>query len=229
MGFTPARLANAASERTRPGCDHAARATAAVTGPMPGWSSSTRAGLALRRLVICLVLAASSRSVAITRLASRDSLPAGHRGCEVFGPGAPSGYGGDLSGGEGSAGVDPQVGHPDDCGQGVDRSGPLAADVITRGDQHPHGGPDAVVRAGSTQHRHVDGQDGLGDAAGIQRVGLADSAVGAGVHPAGLGDGVSGVVGDTGQPGAVGPHALDHPQHIEIAAGAAGDPRDCSL
>jgi len=136
IGFTPARLANAASERTRPGCDHAARATAAVTGP---------------------------------------------------------------------------------------------ADVIPRGDQYPDGGADTVVGAGSTQHRHVNGQHGLGDAAGVQRVGLANSAVGAGVHPARLGDRVPGVVGDAGQAGAVGSHSLDHPQHIEITTGAAGDPRDGSL
>jgi len=36
IGFTSARLASAASERPRPGCDHAANATAAVTGPMLG-------------------------------------------------------------------------------------------------------------------------------------------------------------------------------------------------
>src|SRR5215212_8550715 len=71
MGFTPARLAKAASDRTRPGWDHAARATAAVTGPMPGWSRSLRAGLSLRSAVICLALAASSWSAARTRFASR--------------------------------------------------------------------------------------------------------------------------------------------------------------
>jgi hypothetical protein len=36
IGLTPARLANAASERTRPSEDQAANATAAVMGPMPG-------------------------------------------------------------------------------------------------------------------------------------------------------------------------------------------------
>src|SRR5690625_7537144 len=51
IGLTPARLANAASERTRPGCDHAAKAMAAVTGPMPGWSSKPAAGRSLIRAV----------------------------------------------------------------------------------------------------------------------------------------------------------------------------------
>jgi hypothetical protein len=103
------------------------------------------------------------------------------------------------------------------------------ADVIPRGDQYPDGGADTVVGAGSTQHRHVNGQHGLGDAAGVQRVGLANSAVGAGAHSASLRDRVSGVVGGPGQAGTVGSHSLDHPQHREIATGAAGDPRDGSL
>src|SRR5881392_2593000 len=35
IGLAPAREANAASERTRPGWDHAVRQIAAVTGPKP--------------------------------------------------------------------------------------------------------------------------------------------------------------------------------------------------
>src|SRR5665647_2454449 len=45
IGFTPARLANAASDRMRPRCDHVVSATATVTGPMPGCSSRVRAAL----------------------------------------------------------------------------------------------------------------------------------------------------------------------------------------
>jgi hypothetical protein len=71
IGFTPARLAKAASDRTRPGCDHAVSATAAVTGPIPGCSSSPPAGLWLTRSVIRLELAVRSASSATTRFASR--------------------------------------------------------------------------------------------------------------------------------------------------------------
>lgn len=48
MGLTPAREANAASERSRSLWDQAAIATAAVTGLIPGLSSSVRAGLRRR-------------------------------------------------------------------------------------------------------------------------------------------------------------------------------------
>lgn len=96
--------------------------------------------------------------------------------------------------------------------------------MVAGGDQDPHGGTDAVVCSRSTHHVHVDGHHGLGDAAGVQRVGLADPAVGARVHPARLDNPVPGVGGGTGQSSAVGPHALDHPEHVEIAAGATGDP-----
>src|SRR5665647_2849510 len=71
MGLTPAREANAASERRRPSWDQAAIATAAVTGPIPGLSSSTRAGLRRSRSVVVLVFSASSASKTITRLAKR--------------------------------------------------------------------------------------------------------------------------------------------------------------
>src|SRR5947199_1111442 len=58
-GLTPARAAKAASVRTRPGWDQAVRATAAVTGPMPGWSS--RVGhMVLTRARICLRLSAGT-------------------------------------------------------------------------------------------------------------------------------------------------------------------------
>ena len=42
IGLTPARAANAASLRTRPGCDHAVIRMAAVYAPTPG--SSSRGG-----------------------------------------------------------------------------------------------------------------------------------------------------------------------------------------
>ena len=41
-GDAPSRAANAASERTRPGCDQASRTVAATTAPTPGRASSRR-------------------------------------------------------------------------------------------------------------------------------------------------------------------------------------------
>src|SRR5688572_20107185 len=41
MGATPASVANAASERNRPGWDHAHRTVAATMGPTAWWSNSS--------------------------------------------------------------------------------------------------------------------------------------------------------------------------------------------
>ena len=57
MGARPASMAEAASERSRPGCDQLISSCAAVTGPTPGWASSAgastctavRAGLRLSK------------------------------------------------------------------------------------------------------------------------------------------------------------------------------------
>jgi hypothetical protein len=43
MGATPASMANAASERSRPGCNQLISSGAVVTGPTPGRASSTGA------------------------------------------------------------------------------------------------------------------------------------------------------------------------------------------
>jgi hypothetical protein len=40
---TPASMANAASERSQPGCDQLISSRAAVTGPTPGWASGAGA------------------------------------------------------------------------------------------------------------------------------------------------------------------------------------------
>ena len=50
IGLTPAKAANAASERTRPGWDQARETTAAVTGPMPVLSSRAAAVLAVDQI-----------------------------------------------------------------------------------------------------------------------------------------------------------------------------------
>ena len=75
IGLAPARLANAASERMRPRCDQTVSATAAVTGPMPGWSRSVPEGPGRTRSVMRLVMSLSSSSSAATRLASRIASP----------------------------------------------------------------------------------------------------------------------------------------------------------
>jgi len=145
IGLTPARLAKAASERSRPGWDQAASATAAVTGPMPGSLSSSRAGLCLTSSVSRVVFAFSSASRALTRFASRTVSCARGGGGEGFVAGAPCGDGRDLAAGEGSACVDPEVAHAQQGCQRVDRRGPLSAHVVAGGDQDPDRGADAVV------------------------------------------------------------------------------------
>jgi hypothetical protein len=97
--------------------------------------------------------------------------------------------------------------------------------VIAGGEQNLDGRPDAVVCARPAQLRLVQRKSGPRDAAGVQRVGLADAPVGAGVHPRGFDDGVSGICGGSCQPSAVRPRALDHPERVEIAAGATPGPR----
>src|SRR5215217_1110224 len=78
----------------------------------------------------------------------------------------------------------------------------------------------------TTQLRHVERQNGLCDAAGIEGIGLADAAVGPRVHPSSLCDGVSRVGCGTGQAGAVGAYSLDNPQGVQVTTGAASNPVD---
>lgn len=61
-GLTPARTANAASERTRPGCDQATMITAALIAPIPGSSSRKAPSLAATRAAISARFATSGRS-----------------------------------------------------------------------------------------------------------------------------------------------------------------------
>lgn len=75
IGLVPARLANAASDLMRPRWDQEVSATAAVTGPMPGWSRSGPAGLWRTRSVIRFVMSLRSVSRATTRLASLMASP----------------------------------------------------------------------------------------------------------------------------------------------------------
>jgi hypothetical protein len=117
------------------GWDPAASVTAAVTGPMPGWSRSLRAGLGLRSAVICLAFEAISWSAASARFESRTasaratlvasaSSRVRHAATRAICPPA----------GECPAGVDTKPGHAQQGGQSVDRSGPFHADVIARSD-----------------------------------------------------------------------------------------------
>ncbi len=79
--------------------------------------------------------------------------------------------------------------------------------------------------AGLSQLGLVQRERCCGDAARVQRIGLADVPVRASVHPRGLDDGVSGVCGNAREPCTIGARALDHPQYVEVTAGAAPDPR----
>ena len=72
IGTTPAK---AASILTRPGCDHAVSATAATTGPIPGWWRRAAAGPRRARSVIRSVTSPSSLSSAVTRWASLIAPP----------------------------------------------------------------------------------------------------------------------------------------------------------
>src|SRR5205823_14782404 len=58
IGATPASLANAASLRHRPGCDHAHKTFAATIGPTPNWASrSGRHALMIAVIAVSCVLA----------------------------------------------------------------------------------------------------------------------------------------------------------------------------
>ena len=109
-------------------------------------------------------------------------------------------------------------------GERVDRRGALGAHVIARCQQYLHGGTDAVVSSRLAQLCLAQRQCRSGDASGVQRVGLADAAVGAGVHPWSLNDGVAGIRCGAGQAGAVGAGTLDHPERVCIAASTARGP-----
>jgi hypothetical protein len=86
--------------------------------------------------------------------------------------------------------------------------------------------PGAVIGAWPAQLAHVQRRNGLGDAASVERVGLTDSAVGAGVHPRRFDGAVAGLGNRVRQPGALGAGPLEDPQRREIAAGASRDPGD---
>lgn len=75
----------------------------------------------------------------------------------------------------------------------------------------------------------VQWQDGLGDAARVEGVGLPDPAVGARVHLRGLDHEVAGIVRRAGQAGAVGPDAFNDPEGVEICSCAASYPGNGTL
>jgi hypothetical protein len=126
------------------------------------------------------------------------------------------------------AGVDSEVDHSQQRGEGVDRRGALGAHVITRCQQHLDGGADTVVSAWLAQLRILERERCSSDAARVERVGLSDASVGAGVHARGLDDRVSGIGCGARQACSVGAGALDHPEHAGIAVGASSGPGDSS-
>ena len=82
---------------------------------------------------------------------------------------------------------------------------------------------------GVAQLAHAQWENGLGDAAGIEGVGLAEPAVSSRIHPRGFDHGISGLCGGAGQAGAIGAGAFDHPHCAQVTAGAAAGPRDGAL
>ena len=136
IGLTPARLANAALERTRPRCDHAVkdccghRSDAGLVEEARRWACGEE-GRHLLGVRGQLVVGCDYP------LGEPDGLESGDSHGELLVTCAPHGDGGDLAGRPSAAGVDAEVDHAQQGGQRVDRCGPLGADVITRSDEDP--------------------------------------------------------------------------------------------
>lgn len=134
-GAAPARLANAASERKRPGCDDAARKTAAVGADPDSVEQRRRDGadqFPQGELVrVELVAEVQEAAGQTSRFLSGDVV------LEVVG-GARSPRG-DLANGthpERSSSVDPEVNGSSGGGQRVAVRATVSFDVATRGEQH---------------------------------------------------------------------------------------------
>ena len=89
--------------------------------------------------------------------------------------------------------------------------GALGGHVVTGSDQDPQRGPLTVVMAGMAQFLDVQEQDCAGDAVGVQGIGLADTAIGAGIHPCGLDNLVASACDGAGQASTVAGDAFDDP------------------
>ena len=98
--------------------------------------------------------------------------------------------------------------------------------MVASGHQNPQASTHAVVLAQVALPIDLDREDSGGDAACVQGVGLADPAIGLGVHARSLNDLVARSADRAGQLSAVGGGALDHPEHLKIAASTTAGPLD---
>ena len=136
---------------------------------------------------------------------------------------------GDPSAGQRSTSVDAEVDDPQEPGQSVEGGGAFGSHVLAGGDEDAQGGAFAVIIARAPQARRLQGQRGCCDSAGIEGVGLADSAVRARVHPGCFGDLVAGLGGCLRKLSTVGADSLDDPQDVQVRAGAPRGPVERAL
>ena len=130
-------------------------------------------------------------------------------------------------------GVDTEVGDAHESGQGVHGPGSFPGELVPGGKQDLGRCPELLVHPRGAQLLLGVGKHGRGDAAGVDRVGLADVAAACPAHPgrfdgpvAGKPGPVAGKPGLAGELGPVGADALDDPQGSQVAAGAPCDPGD---
>lgn len=136
---------------------------------------------------------------------------------------------GDSSAGQRSASVDAEINDPQEPGESVEGGGAFGSHLLTGGDEHAPAGAFAVVIARVSQVCGFQGKRGCCDSAGIEGVGLADSAVRARVHPGCFGDLVAGLAGCLRELSTVGADSLDDPEDVQIRAGAPRGPVECAL
>ncbi|CCK24533.1 hypothetical protein BN159_0154 [Streptomyces davaonensis JCM 4913] len=176
MGLTPARAANAASSRTRPGWDQATRTVAAVTGPIPVSSGRPAAGLASTSSPIRFHVVCDFGVKGEDPLGQTDGLGAGCRGGEVLLTGAPAGDFADLPGAEGTTGVYAEVGDAHEGSQGVHGPAPLAGEPVSGSEEDLCCRPHPLVHPRSAQLFFGERKHGSGYPLGVDRVGFADAA-----------------------------------------------------
>ena len=226
MGLTPAREAKAASEWTRPWWDQTVRQMAAVTGPKPVSCSRGAASLISTSSVIRELLVLMSASSPVMCLASRTASERATDRASGSSRARQRDDFGDLGSGQGFARVQAEVVDPEQGGQRVHGPGAFGGHGLPCGDQDPQGRADSFVQPWLAQLLLIQGQDGCGDPVRVERIGFADPVPGPGIHAGGFGDLVAGGADGTGQQGAVGGGALDHPQGRQVSAGVARDPGD---
>ena len=136
IGHVRAKEANAASDRTRPGCDHVISTQPATTAPTPGRSHSSGA-MSLTAESSAWRLSVRSASSAVIRFANRMASPAGtQRG--AFSAGTLDRDGADLSVSQRFTRIDPQIDRPEQCGQRVHSACRSPGHLLSSHNQDPN-------------------------------------------------------------------------------------------